>query len=78
MVVVMLSIEPLMVLKALSTVPPCSIMTIGLSLNFGTVARSSYKERIELQSLKTQSVRQPLCRIYPDKVGGVHNTLNIN
>jgi hypothetical protein len=70
MIVVMLSIMLLMALKALSTVPPCSIMTIGLSSNFGTAARSSYEERIWLQSLKTQSVRQPLCRIYPDKEGG--------
>jgi hypothetical protein len=53
MVVVMLSIVPLMALKALLTVPPCSIMTIGLSPNFGTVAQSSYEERIWLQSLKT-------------------------
>jgi hypothetical protein len=31
-----------MALKALSAIPPCSIITIGLSPNFGTVARSSY------------------------------------
>jgi hypothetical protein len=56
---------------------PCSIITIGLSPNFGTIARSSYQEIIQLQSLKIQSVRQPLCRIYPDKVEEVHITPSI-
>jgi hypothetical protein len=60
----------LMALKALLAVPTCSIITIDLSPNFGTIARSSYQERIQLQSVKIQSLRQPSCRIYPDKVGG--------
>jgi hypothetical protein len=44
----MLLIVPSTALKALSAVPPYSITTIGLSLNFGTVIRSSYQERIQL------------------------------
>lgn len=46
MVVVILLIVPLIALKALLVVPPCSIITIGLSPNFGTVVSSSYQERI--------------------------------
>jgi hypothetical protein len=38
MVVVMLLIIPAMALKALSAVSPYSIITIGLSLDFGIIA----------------------------------------
>jgi hypothetical protein len=69
-VVVMLSIVPSTAFKGSSAVPPCSIMTIGLSPSFGATARRCYQERIWLQVLKTQSIRKPACRVYPDKGGG--------
>jgi hypothetical protein len=66
-VLVMLSIVLLMASKAASAVSPCSITSISLFPNFGLIARRFYQERTWFQALKTQSTREPACRVYPDK-----------
>ena len=73
MIMVMLSIVPLVVLIVISAVPPCSIMTIGLSPNFGTVARSSYQEIILLQVFTIPGYQKLMFRVWPGECG-VHES----
>ena len=43
----MLSIVPSTALKAFSAIPPCYIITIGLSPNFGTIVRSWFVDAFD-------------------------------
>jgi hypothetical protein len=45
-------------------------MSTGLSLIFGTAARSSYQEQKGLSSFEDIDNKKLICRIYPDKLGG--------
>ena len=74
MVMVMLLIVLLIALKALSAVPPCSIITTGFVSKFRDCSTKLLSKKNIVLKFKDTEQKETLCRIYPTKWEEVHNT----